>query len=162
MTHWSTFMKSRTTLAVIAVATLALLALLLLAGCGPKHAATIAAQPTTSAEHAGVQKGQALLESCIPNGHTVVTTVLNKTASGLTYYQLARFFIKEHGLSRVWTCVATKPGPVPAPQAKAALEKCGASKVVPIWKGDHHWIRDRKAVAPQILNAAAICAGKYA
>jgi hypothetical protein len=151
-----------------AAGALALALMMALTGC-TKHSATSASSaapahssiPTTSDEHNDLVKGKALLISCVPNGQAMVGSVLDGTASGLTYLQDAHF-IASGGLHKVFTCVATKPGPVPAPAMKKSLEDCAVNQVTPIIKADHHFIRDRHTILPAVLNAAAICIGKYA
>jgi hypothetical protein len=139
------------------------------AACGPgKSTAVPKLDPSASAAaHQAEQRGQAILEHCTPNGKAMLGPVFHNTATALTYLQVYKFFKSKDHRATVWACAEKQAGAAQIPGAanpKTAIENCFAKSDAatgavqhPI-RSAHH----AKQTAQALLNAAAVCAGKFA
>ncbi len=135
---------------------------LLAAACGTSS--SIHATPSESAAaRAAYQRGIAVIEQCTPNGEAMIGTVVNKTATRLTYVQVFQTFKSKANRQHIWACASHKvTADIPGTDPKAALETCFANSGAATTAVRHpvHAAHHPAKTAEALLNAAAVCVGQ--
>jgi nitrous oxide reductase accessory protein NosL len=147
----------RRTLTTAVIAALALLA----AACGTSHSTVNVTPSESAAAHAAAQRGITVIEQCTPNGKAMIGGIVNHTATGLTYIQVAKTFKSSKNRAAIWACASKKAQQIPGTNPKAAMETCFAKSDAATTAVRHpfHAAHHPAQTAEALLNAAAVCVG---
>lgn len=138
--------------------------MLLAAACGATSSSVHVTPSESAAAAAAYHRGVVVIEGCVPNGKAMIGGIVNKTATPLTYIQVARFFKSKAHRVTAWTCASKKvTASIPGTDPKKALEDCFAKSDAAKTAVDHpiHTTRHPVQAAEALLNAAAVCVGQY-